>query len=392
LGAYQHPIFSYVATLQLGNRWWSNYERKGKAWLALAEQDNQWKYMALHQAGVMHYYRGRYEDAAALFQRAMSEAEADATMPVVDWTVQWAFTYSFGDAAWQLAWNRLRERVGTANDPRLTMRFMMAAQQLGRVEDGQRVLDRLEPERMDVDVGVMVFDMLVGQGHMSEAGAVLDSLLARGGESPEVLLRAADFAERQGKLDEAASTLEQALLIMLDERGLLLDELRAGFERLFDLRARQARPLATNEANVDAALARALAVADRWRHEDPDNPAIDLLCAELLWSHERDDEAWRQLSSVLDRHAAEGEALAWLADALERAGQIERAQAVWARAIAVEPTDVHNRVRRATNLLANQREAEARMALQEIVDGEWQPRFSGDVEQARKLLRKIVAQ
>ncbi|HVH99960.1 MAG TPA: VIT domain-containing protein [Enhygromyxa sp.] len=389
LAAYQHPTFAYVATLQLANRWWSNYERKGKAWLALAEQDNHWKYLALHQAGVMQYYQGDYEDAAALFQRAMSEAEVDQSMPVIDWTVQWAMINSYGDAAWQLAWSRLRERVSKADDPRLAMRFMIAAQQLGRLDDGQRVLDRLEPERMDASEGVAVFDLLVGQGSMSEARAVLDSLLARSGESPEVLLRAAEFAERQGDLELAAQTLERALLQMLDANGLTLDELRAGFERLFDLRARQARPLATSEANVDEALARALAVADRWRHEDPDNAAIDLLCAELLWSHGRDDEAWRQLSSVIDRHAAEGEALAWLADALERAGQLKRAEAVWARAIAVEPTDVHNRVRRATNLLANQREAEAKAALQEIVDGEWQPRFAWDVEQARKLLRKL---
>jgi ferric-dicitrate binding protein FerR (iron transport regulator)/tetratricopeptide (TPR) repeat protein len=392
LTAYSHPSFAYVATLQLSNRWWHHYDRKATAWLALAEQDNQWKYFALHQAGLAQYYRGHYDDAAKLFSRAMDEAERDQTLPVVDWNVQWAYTNSFGEASWQLVWSRLRERVSKSDDPRLALRFIVAAQQLGRPEDVQRVLDRLEPEHMDPEVGVMVFDMLVNQGHVSEARAVLDNLQARAGDSTDVLLRASALAEQQGELDEAAQTLERALVLILDERGMSLDELRSGFAHLFELRARQARPLASTEQTAEAALQAALAVADRWRHEDPDNPVIDQLCAELLWSLERDDEAWRHLSSVLDRHAAEGEALAWLADALERSGRLDRAETVWARAVAVEPTEVHNRVRRATNLIANGREAEAQAALQEIIDGEWQPRFAWDVEQARRLLRKLDEQ
>lgn len=389
LEQYRHPTFALVATVQMTQHWWSKYERKAQAWLALAEQDNQWKYVALHQAGLAHYYRGHYQDAGELFERSLVEAEADATVPIVDWSVHWALTQSLGEAGWQLAWTRLRERVGKSQDPRLAIRFMMMAQQLGRPEDGQRVLDRLEPDSMDPQIGVGVFDTLVANGQMSEAKAILASLRERAGDSPEVLLRASTLAEQQGDLDDAAATLEQALLIVLEQQGLTLDELRVGFEHLFELRARQARPLTSTEQTVDAAIERALAVADRWRHEDPDNPRIDQLCAELLWSLERDEEAWRHLSSVIDRHAAEGEALAWVADTLERAGQLEQAERVWARTVAVEPTDAHNRLRRATNLLANRREAEARAALQEIVDGDWQPRFGWDVDRARTLLKSL---
>ncbi len=389
LAAYRHPTFAFVATLQLSNRWWSKHARKAKAWLALAEQDNQWKFLALHQAGVAHYYRGDYDEAAAVFRRAFDEAEAEAALPVVDWSVQGAMINALGEAGWQLAWSRLRERITKADDPRLAIRFMFMAQQLGRPEDGQRVLDRLEPEGIDVSVGVGVFDALIASGHVSEAKAVLDSLLERAGDSPDVLLRASTLAEQQGDLDDAASTLERALALTLDERGMTLDELRRAFARLFDLRARQARPLATTDETAEAALQAALAVANRWRHEDPDNPIIDQLCAELLWSLDRDEDAWRQLSSVIDRHGAEGEALAWLADTLERAGRLERAGEVWAKAVAVEPTDAHNRLRRASNLLAGGHDAEAKAALQELVDGDWQPRFAGDVNQARELLKTL---
>lgn len=389
LARYDHPSFAYVATLQVTNRWWSNYERKSKAWLALAEQGNQWKYVALHQAALAHHYRGRYDDAAKIHERAFAEAEADATLPIVDWNVQWSLNQALGEAGWQLAWTRLRERVAKADDPRLAIRFMTMAGQIGRHEDGQRVLERLEPETMDPQLGIMVFDTLTANGQTSEARAILAALRERAGDSPEVLLRASVLAEQQGDLEDAAATFERALLIVLDEQGLSLDQLRAAFAYLFELRARQARPLASTKQTVDAALDQALAVADRWRHEDPDNPEIDRRCAELLWSLERDDEAWRQLSSVIDRHPAEGEALAWVADALERAGRFDRAAQVWGRAVAVEPTDVHNRLRRASNLLAAGRTVEAKAALQEIVDGNWQPRFGWDVDRARKLLRKL---
>jgi tetratricopeptide (TPR) repeat protein len=203
-------------------------------------------------------------------------------------------------------------------------------------------------------------------------------------------MRAADFAEQQGRLDDAAVALEQAMLGALAGDGLTLDELRGGFARLFDLRARLAQPIAAEASEREAALARALAVADRWRIEDPDNQDIDRLCAELLWSLGRRDEAWRQIASTIDRHGAEGEALAWVADALERGGDLEHADAVWARAIVVEPTDPTHRLRRAQNLLAtsDQQTSQAQLAralLDEVTSGTWQPRFAFVVEQARRL-------
>src|SRR5690606_25233669 len=158
---YRHPAFALVATIQMTHHWWAKQERKATAWLALAEQGNQWKYVALHQAGLAHYYRGRHDDAAELFERSFREAEADATVPIVDWSVHWALTQSLGEAGWELAWTQLRERVSKQKDPRLAIRFMVMAAQLNRPDDGQRVLDRLEPETMDPAVGVSVFDALI---------------------------------------------------------------------------------------------------------------------------------------------------------------------------------------------------------------------------------------
>jgi ferric-dicitrate binding protein FerR (iron transport regulator)/tetratricopeptide (TPR) repeat protein len=386
---YQHPIHAYVATMQSSNRWWRHPERKTAAWLALAEQNNRFKYVALHQAGVARYQHGDYLEAGELFARSFEAAADDRTLPVVDWSVQWTMTQALGEAGWQLAWTRLRERVAASDDPELVLRFLTAAQQIGRLDDAQRVIARLDPQNLDPELALRLFDALVAYGRMGEAGIVLASLRERPKlrDAIPVVVRAADFAEQQGRLDDAAVALEQAMLGALAQEGLTLDELRRGFTRLFELRGRLAQPIAAEASEREAALGRALAVADRWRIEDPDNQDIDRLCAELLWSLGRGDEAWRQLASTLDRHGAEGEALAWVADALERGGDLDRADAVWARAIGVEPTDPTHRLRRAQNLLATGelRAQQARTLLDEITTGNWQPRFAFVVDQAKRL-------
>jgi tetratricopeptide (TPR) repeat protein len=391
LARYEHPDYAYVAVARLNNRWWSKYELRRDAWLALAEQAPRYAYTALHQAGLAAYQRGRYEEAAEIFIRSLERARADETLAVVDWSVQWAITQSRGEAAWQLSWSRMRKRVIDSGDPRLALRFLAIASQLGYADEAQRVLATLEPEAIEPALALRLFDTLVAHGRMSEASVVLDALRRRPQlrGNAAVLVRAAALAEQQGRLDDAALALEQAMVRELEGEGMTLAELRSGFARLFELRARLAEPLGSPAGERDAALARALAVADRWRLEDPDNPEIDRLCAELLWSLGHDDRAWRQLASILDRHAAEGEALAWLADALERGGKLDRADAVWARAIAVEPTDPIHRLRRAQNLLATGDEAGARALLEEVEAGEWQPRFSFTVHQAERLTKSL---
>ncbi|WP_052547608.1 VIT domain-containing protein [Enhygromyxa salina] len=387
---YQHPTHAYVATLQLSHRWWSHSARKSAAWSALATQDNRFKYIALHQAALTQYQAGHYDEAGLLFQRNFEAAQADHTIPLIDWSVQWAMTQALGEAGWQLTWTRLRERVIDSGDPRLAIELLNSAQQLGRVEDVQRVIASLDPTKLDPVPALALFDALIARGHVGEAGSVLRTVLAVEpiNESAPVLLRASMFAERQGHLDEAATQLERAMLVMLDE-GLSLADLRAGFARLLELRGRLAQPLSGDASARAEALDAALAVADRWRLEDPDNPQIDLQCAQLLWTLGHDQAAWRHLSSSLDRHAAEGDALAWIADALERGGDLTRADQVWARAIAVEPTDPTHRLRRAQNLLATGDDGPAKALLHEIETGDWQPRFAQTINQAKRLTKLV---
>ena len=191
-------------------------------------------------------------------------------------------------------------------------------------------------------------------------------------------MRASVLAERQGRLRDAADHLDRALSL-LGEDGIDLEQLRNLYARLFDLESRVVH--ATGD-DADA-LERALAVAARWRAEDPDNDQIDVLAAQLLFAADRPDDAWRQLSSITERHPSLGDAHAKVAETLEREALFERADVAWERAFAVEPTNPTWLLRRAQNRLGYGAPADA--LLDQIADGEWQPRFAGIVTQAVQL-------
>lgn len=384
---YAHPSFGFVVTQRLANGLWSSAKARSQTWQLLAAQDGPFMLRAMHEAAGAFY---GWDDARAaeLFMAAFERARVLGEVPLMDWRAQWSIRNTLGEAGWELTWTRLRERVAKSGDPRLALAFLDAAAQVGRLDEAARVLERLDDAAIDVETGLALFDTLTSLQRTHEANAVLQGLVAQLPDDPDVLLRASLAAEQQGRLREAGDTLERALERLLADEGLPLDQLRAGHARLFELRARLARPIAGVGADREA-LAQALAVADRWRLDDPDNAEIDRLQAELFWSLGDDTQAFRALSSVIDRHPRDGEALAWLANALEQGGQLEQADEVWQRAITVEPTEPTHRLRRAQNLLGREHDTEAAELLAAIRTGEWQPRFEFVVAQAKQLERML---
>ena len=80
--------------------------------------------------------------------------------------------------------------------------------------------------------------------------------------------------------------------------------------------------------------------------------------AELMFGVRRDDalgqplEAMRHLASISERHPAEGDAHAKIANLLVREGRFADADRSWQHAIAVEPTNPAWLIGRANNHLA----------------------------------------
>ncbi|MCA9663588.1 MAG: hypothetical protein KC486_34985, partial [Myxococcales bacterium] len=240
--------------------------------------------------------------------------------------------------------------------------------------------------RCDLDTGLALVRSLLASGMEAEARPLLRHLRVLDPDDADVLIAAAAVAEALGDLGQAAASLEKAIA---SPQIAELAELRALYRHAFQLRARLSQASVDGKTN-EATLAAALSIASRWRLEDPDNPVIDELAAGLLYAHDRPDAAWRQISSIIERHPAEGSAHARVAALLAREGDLKAADRALADAIAAEPTNPTWLLRRAQNLLATGDLDAARRDLDAIADGRWQDRFSSVTYEA-KALREHLA-
>src|SRR5205085_1785429 len=81
----------------------------------------------------------------------------------------------------------------------------------GEQDEIHRVLVGTDRSRLDARTGGQLVLLLLGANQISDAQIVLRDLLARSPDDPGTLDLAARVAERQGRLDEAASFAERVL-------------------------------------------------------------------------------------------------------------------------------------------------------------------------------------
>jgi len=361
---------------------WNRSRQAAALWERLAERA-KWRVLALYSAGAAHTYRGRTDESADLFERSIQAALDAGQAPIIDWQVRQALQSARGNASFQLVWSRWRRAAIASDGLDLRVAFVASAQQIGETDDIHRIVTTTKPEHLtDVPFAVALVDQLLASGQNDDAWLLVRQLLdGEAKEDSAVLDRAAIVSEAQGRIADAAGYLEEAMRAEAED-GIPLDSLRADYRRLIGLHARLAQSqLGAEEATLHRE--QALRVASLWRREDPDNPEIDRLCAALYV--DEPDQAWRHLSSIIERHPAEGSAYEQVAQALEREGQLGQADSIWRRATEVEPTNPTWQLRRAENLAALGHETTARELLDAIVKGDWQDRFSAVVHQARQL-------
>ncbi|HWU87137.1 MAG TPA: tetratricopeptide repeat protein, partial [Kofleriaceae bacterium] len=140
-------------------------------------------------------------------------------------------------------------------------------------------------------------------------------------------------------------------------------------------------------ARRQAAL-RALVWAKRWRTIDPGNAAIDQTVGDLLLAAGDRDEAWRQLSSVIERDPMSGDGYQTVASAFEQQGRVAEALEYWQQAIVIDQTNPTPRLRKAQALIALGRTEEGDRLLAEIAGRRWHERYEWIASQARALLER----
>lgn len=387
---YPNRALRYVAAQQLSNRWYSRRPLEVAAAFDRVASDGELWAEAQYAAVWALYNGGRYDEGSDRMRDLYMKAVERGIKPPVDYLVAQAFWYgSQGQAGFDMFWAGLREAVQERGTPIAYLTLLDAAAfAQGRSPLIDRDIDRAAahfarrpPE--DIEERMAVIDALLRFGRIAQAHVLLAPIAARDDASPAVLQRAAAIADSLSRPAEAATYLERTLDALADE-SVGLAEIR----RIYQTAITALDDAATASTDPDPFLTRAMKLVAEWRRIDPDNTTIDTIAARTLYTYDRGDEAWRQLSTILERHPMEGESYGTVAAVLQQEGNVRRAEELLTRAAEVEPENPTWLFRRAEALFVLDRNAEARALLQRIEDRTWHERFAGIEWQAQDLARR----
>ncbi len=387
---YQQPALRYV----LAHRFQSQFRYKAPMqaaamWKLVAKgiaKDNGWARVATYEAGRVLYTARKYNEAAEHFERLFKSSRG---LPRIDHMVVNAFRNSSrGLAGWRMMWTKWRDRVlrkGTANEVLALLRAARTANESG---DYDRIVARLsQMDIKDPTTVVTAVGLLRAVSRNHQALAMLEPWVKPQGKRkaiPALVEVASWITESQGRLPEAAAYLEQAMN-QYYKKAVSLTTMRRDFQRLIRLHTQLAQ--SARGAKRKGYVNSALKAAAQWRLVDPDNAQIDRQAAGLLFSVGRNADAWRYLSTAIERHPMEGRAYKTVAEALEKEGRVKMAEPLWRRAVEVEPTNPTWLLRHAQALHALGRHDDAAAQIKTILDKKWHNRFFRVTNQAKNLKR-----
>ncbi len=377
-------VLKLIAASTIAQRHSYTSPRAVEAWDAVAT--GEWRNLARYEAVRALYNRGDYAGAATRAAELMSSFDLDAMPVQIDWTARQAMQYSpRGDVGWQLSWSAYRNRVLDAGDLQQVMALLASSAQVGG-NDTDRVLGKAaDLAAGDADALAQIVGYALSLGQIDRAAPLLDKALAVA-QTPDLLRLASTVSERQGRIVDAADYLQKAL----DADGdgpVALSQVRADLSHLLALRGRTA--LLATGADREAGLDAALEIANRWRDLDADNPQVDRQIGELLLAGGRRDEAWRQLSTAIERHPTDGDGWALVAEVMEKEGRLDDAVGYWQQAVVIDQTNPTWRLRKAQALFALGRDADAKALLKEITSRTWHDRWANVVWQVQTMVSQL---
>jgi tetratricopeptide (TPR) repeat protein len=204
---------------------------------------------------------------------------------------------------------------------------------------------------------------------------------------PALWRMAGRIAEARGLTARSIECLERALALEYRDLPEIinLEEVRRDYGRLLDHYTSLAR--AVTAMKIDPPrdlLAKTVRAADCWRALDRDEagrPCNE--AAAILRSLGASELAWEYQTTPIASHPNESGPWLGLAQSLQREGDFALADRAYGAAFQAEPTNPQILWDRAQSLRQSGQQAEARKALRQIVEGDWQPRFGWVRSQAR---------
>lgn len=365
----------------VASRWQVKPEDAARAFEAVAV--GPYRNVARAQVAMMFANRGRYDAAAERAAALVADLDL-AAQPVNLQQMQYHFQSSRrGQAGWQLVWATWRDKVLASTSYEHVMALLAGAS--SQPVDVPRILARaIELAGSDPNRVVAVARLAVNHGHGAWALTKIEPLV-KTQPTRELHQLVAQILLSQGRTADALSNLEAAQALGGDE-AVGLSTIRSEFSQLINL-ARQVAVQSSGTAR-DAAVRKAMTFARQWRSIDPGNAQIDSQLGDLLLVVGNTDEAWRQLSGVIERDPMSGDGYITVADTFERQGRVAEAVELWHQAMVIDQTNPMPRMRKAQALIALGKAAEGDALLADILARKWHDRHMGVIYQVQNLVER----
>jgi len=209
-------------------------------------------------------------------------------------------------------------------------------------------------------------------------------------ESAELWRYASEVADPAGQKQTALKRLEKAVLLEFEQQTdvVNLKTIRASYSKLMNKFEEIIDAAATLQLPPPEELvARIVRAADQWRSIDDDDTQCCRMTAELLRKLNRRDLAWAYLTSPLAGRAGESGSWKTLAEELIKANELALADIAWERAYDLQQTNPDLLLKHAEMHRTQGNKRKSQRLLRQIINGNWQPRFSSTVQRAREMVQ-----
>jgi len=372
--------------------------RKPEAWFELFESP-RWRLVAIMMAAQRVKNDGHKQRIAAAFDATHKE--------LLDKGYHAPFSEQVGNLLrntdngkhWKPVVERTWEAIKTSESPASLLWFAELAMLYGEAELGDEALalaSKLMGDAHPVMNSLALGEACWAGGRMKEAlehyDKVLDSMQKNQiPESPALLAAIARLAMQAGNSERAIELEEKALALEHPHLPELinLQAFRHRYQWLWG-QYQQAVQQAVNRKDP-AAVAKWRSLAERawyrWYEVDTDNAGLVQQLATLQMSVGQKDEAWRTLSSIIDRKPKDAQTYFSVGQWYRGRNEKEEAAKWYAEATKWDTANPRWIFEQAKVLKELGRHGEANALFRKIIDGKWAPGLQRWANQAQRELK-----
>lgn len=377
--------FRLVGASMLTNHYNAPPIEVARVWDAAAV--GPYKNTARAAAAMTFMNRGDHETATERLLQLATDLDLRAAPPQLN-GYQYAVQQSRrGPAGWQMIWNTVKDKVLAGSSLEHVLAILPLAQQ-SNANDVSLILAKAATLAADdPDTLATLAALGVNMGQVEWAEKLVQPLLAR---APSSALHrvAADIAQRQSRTADSLHHLEEAFRLADPSETLSLAWLRSELMTIIE-KARQIATTTSGPARTDA-IAKLMGWVKTWRELDSANPQIDGIIGNALLSLGETAEAWRQLSTIIERDPMDGANYMMVAEVFEQRGRVAEAIDLWQQALVLDQTNPTPRMRKAQALITVGRTAEGDQLLAEIANRTWHARWDNVIWQVRNMQQQAA--